>query len=193
MSPLSMFKRLPKDAFERLECVVQFTQNIFDTSRTPAALLLFSLERVPDRPDVYRDTTYLGKYDVGAEEKAQNSGSVKFTAHVPDGQIYFRANDSVSERIGFERCVALPDENVKSSSRHNIKLKVTGIQDHQIDILLKTANELVDQHRRKTNDISPYLTPMYLSGNSYRWRMHLGFARTLLSQAAKLISHNSTT
>ncbi len=170
----------------RLWATVTLTARMFADTEVPVCLALFVPENIKhdNNFDLYRNNVFLGSYDDIAQKcdiiKPENHYGVAFNDK--NGAIGLRAVDGTSgPTIKFVLGKTIPSEDISAKNRAITRISANA--DFDVDMVVNIANHLLEDYRKKTNDV--FLTSFkgLRKDDKYRRRLDWATARNIIEKA----------
>ena len=167
---------------DRLSHYILLSKKMFNDTEHPVCLALF--KGFSNDVDVYEDKKYLGKL-TELEKKIPNSNK-RFEMRFNDkkGKLGLIAIDNTkTASIHFCDGTQIEPERIKVSSRSITRIDV----DCNIEKLIKTANEILNDFREQTADI--FMTPFkgVRQDGKFRRRLDYAMARNILNESLSVM------
>lgn len=169
-----------------LALVAVIEDQMFSDTETPVCVACFDTA-TQVVPQVYLGGERIATLPEVLACRLEPTGLVDMRFNSPRGQIGLRAVDGVdpAERLRFMRAGELgyPQDRLKHSSRHMTFVEIPSLEECQLDGVLATANQLLNEVRLASRDLA--LSPF--KGNNRnglrRRRLDYTLARALLESA----------
>ena len=175
---------------ERLSTVISLTCKMFDDTKCPVCLALFTPEETTDFK-LYRMNTFLGTYKVLSQYIPKPILSHTWKINDPTGTVGIKCVDSNDgPSIHFCHGDIIDSSKIKISSRS--ETRVSGLyEDIELDIFLAECNKLLTDYRLHTEDV--FMAPFknLRKDGKYRRRLDFATAKLIMSKAVENLGAHS--
>lgn len=177
---------------DRLSAVVSLTCKMFDDTKCPVCLALFTPEQTTDFK-IYRMNTFLGTQSELLKFIPQPFLQHSWKMNDPTGTIGIKCVDgNEGPTIQFCHGELIASEKIKISSRS--ETRVSGLYDDiDLDSFLNSCNEILANYRINTKDV--FLAPFknLRKDGCYRRRLDFATAKLIMSKAVEALSTKKAT
>lgn len=177
----------------RLHAVISLTEkSLFQHTEHPVCLALFSSDKTEDFY-VYQDAKLLGKYNESLVDilnwlGEENNENIRF--HDKNGDLGLINIDAtnVDKKMHFGHGKSINPDDVGYHARLRTRISILSpknkqLTPNQLNAFIKTCNKVLEQYRKKTNDMFMTSFKGLRSDRKYRRRLDYSTARLIVSKA----------